>query len=67
LQHCQAAGRDEYLLSLNNDFQVTQGWLDSIPSVLRERQDAGAVGSMLLYPDRRLQEAGGIIRCDSSD
>lgn len=42
------------------------GWLDALVDLLRDRPDAGAAGSMLLYPDGRLQEAGGIIWNDGS-
>ena len=60
----QALG--EYLLFLNNDVQVTEKWLDSLVDLIRTRSDAGAVGSKLIYPDGRLQEAGGIIWNDGS-
>ena len=56
-----AEARGEFLLFLNNDRQPQAGWLDPMVALLRARVDAGAVGSQLLFPDGRLQEAGGII------
>jgi GT2 family glycosyltransferase len=59
-----AAARGTYLLFLNNDTQVTPGWLDRLHACLAEEPDAGIAGSRLVYPDGRLQEAGGIVYAD---
>lgn len=58
--------RGEYLVILNNDTTVTPGWLESLVGTFEAFDDAGLVGAKLVYPDGRLQEAGGIIFNDAS-
>ena len=61
-----AAARGEFLVLLNNDIQVTEGWLEALLAVFDTRPDAGLVGARLVYPDGSLQEAGGIVWRDGS-
>lgn len=69
LRNCNNAARHakgQYVMFLNNDTQVTEGWLSSLVQLIESDDSIGMVGSKLVYPDGRLQEAGGIIWSDGS-
>lgn len=56
-----ARARGKYVVLLNNDVEVTSGWLDALVDAFGRFDNVGLVGSKLLYPDGTLQDAGGII------
>lgn len=60
------AAKGRYIVLLNNDTIVTRGWLDALMHTFRHFPDAGLVGAKLIYPDGRLQEAGGVVWQDAS-
>lgn len=55
-QGAQAA-KGSLVLFLNNDTQVTKGWLEAMIQAA-ERPQVGIVGAKLLYADNRIQHAG---------
>lgn len=61
-----SVAKGEYLFFLNNDTQVTPNWLDGLLSCFSDRADCGIAGSRLVYPDGRLQEAGGLVFADGT-
>jgi O-antigen biosynthesis protein len=53
--------RGRYLFFLNNDTLVRPGWLDELVQTFAQVPNVGIAGARLLFPDGKLQEAGGII------
>ena len=50
--------RGAHLVFLNHQTVVSPGWLAHLLETVEGDAEIGAVGSMLLYPDGRVQEAG---------
>lgn len=51
----------EYIIQLNNDTQLlTPNWIEEMLG-FAQREDVGAVGAELFYPDKSIQHAGIII------
>lgn len=61
-----AAARAPWLVFLNNDTTVTAGWLEALLRTFEDLDGTGLAGSRLVYPDGRLQEAGGLVFSDGS-
>lgn len=56
-----AQARGSFLVLLNNDVEVTSGWLDELVGAFDLFPQAGLVGARLIYPDGRLQDGGGLV------
>ena len=61
-----ALAKGKYICFLNNDTMVCNGWLDYLVMVAENDASIGVVGSKLVYPDGRLQEAGSILWRDAT-
>jgi GT2 family glycosyltransferase len=64
--HAASHARGKYIHFLNNDTEVKQGWLSSLVRLMESDGSIGLSGSKLVYPNGKLQEAGGIIWNDAS-
>lgn len=69
LRNCNLAAREAHgrlLLLLNNDVQVTAGWLRALVDCIDAASYIGAVGPKIVYPSGWLQEAGTRLKRDAS-
>ena len=69
LYSCNAGvsvAKGHFIVLLNNDTIVTRGWLNALTNTFSDFPDTGLVGVKLVYPDGKLQEAGGIVWQDAS-
>jgi GT2 family glycosyltransferase len=58
------AATGEVLIFLNDDTLPQRGWLPPLLQIFDNHSNAGVVGGKLVYPDGRLQEAGGVVFSD---
>ena len=69
LRNCNLAlphVKGDYTLYINNDIQVTAGWLKALLETFSLHKKVGAVGPKFIYPDGHLQEAGAALRLDGT-
>ncbi|MDU8459091.1 MULTISPECIES: glycoside hydrolase family 99-like domain-containing protein [Pseudomonas syringae group] len=55
-----------FTVYLNNDVQVTAGWLEALLSTFDDFENVGAVGPKFVYPSGHLQEAGASLAVDGT-
>ena len=53
--------KGKYIVFLNNDTKVHKHWLSFLVKLIESDNKIGLVGSKLIYPNKTLQEAGGIV------
>lgn len=63
--HAARVARGRHLVLLNNDTIVLPGWLTAMVRTIEADPTIAIVGSKLLYPDGRIQEAGGGLLSDA--
>jgi GT2 family glycosyltransferase/SAM-dependent methyltransferase/glycosyltransferase involved in cell wall biosynthesis len=61
-----ALARGKWLVLLNNDTEMTQGWLRAMVDCGESAGHVGVVTPKYIYPDGSLNEAGGIIWRDGT-
>ena len=61
-----SAARGEFVVLLNDDAVIAPGWLEHLIATAEANPRAGAVGSLILFPDGRIQEAGSVVWADGS-
>jgi GT2 family glycosyltransferase/glycosyltransferase involved in cell wall biosynthesis len=69
LKSCNRAAfraRGRYIYLLNNDTELQPRSIDAMVDLLEAHPEVGMVGSKLIFPDGRLQEAGCIVWTDAS-
>ena len=57
----RSAARGEHLVLLHDDAVACPGWLAPLVETADAHPEAGAVGSLALWPDGRVQAAGAVI------
>lgn len=60
----RSQARGELLVLLHDDAEIEPGWLEGLVAAADEYPEAGAIGSLVLGLDGRLQSAGSILWCD---
>jgi GT2 family glycosyltransferase len=56
--------RGEFIVSLHDDSEVQQGWLDALVGTADREPEAGAVGSLVLDPSGQVTAAGWMLLRD---